>query len=248
MRDEDQRGDRQPEFTQCDIEMSFVKREDILDLIERMMCALIKEVTPEKKITQIPFPVFTYAESMEKYGSDKPDLRKDKNDPNELAFCWIVDFPMFETLDDGSVQAMHHPFCSVKEEDKEKLASGNDMMSIRANAYDLACNGYEIWGGSIRIHEREVQNRIFELLNIDPETIQKKFGHMLEAFEFGAPPHGGIASGQDRVIMVLANEPNIREVIAFPKTGDARCPLMNAPSELPEKSLKEANIRVLPQG
>ena len=248
LRDEDQRGDRQPEFTQCDIEMSFVKREDILDLIERMMCALIKEVTPEKKITQTPFPVFTYAESMEKYGSDKPDLRKDKNDPNELAFCWIVDFPMFETLDDGSVQAMHHPFCSVKEEDKEKLASGNDMMSIRANAYDLACNGYEIWGGSIRIHEREVQNRIFELLKIDPETIQKKFGHMLEAFEFGAPPHGGIASGQDRVIMVLANEPNIREVIAFPKTGDARCPLMNAPSELPEKSLKQANIRVLPQG
>ena len=244
LRDEDQRGDRQPEFTQCDIEMSFVKREDVLSLIENMMVEMIKEITPEKHITQVPFPVMTYQEAMEKYQSDKPDLRKDKNDPNELAFCWIVDFPMFETLEDGSVQAMHHPFCSVVPEDKEKLMSGEDMISIRANAYDLACNGYEIWGGSIRIHEREVQNRIFELLGLSPEEIQNKFGHMLEAFEYGAPPHGGIASGQDRIIMILANEPNIREVIAFPKTGDARDLMVGAPSPLPKKSLDDANIQV----
>jgi aspartyl-tRNA synthetase len=247
LRDEDQRGDRQPEFTQCDIEMSFVERHDVMNLVERMMTALVKEVTPDKKIAASPFPVLTYAEATEKYGTDKPDLRKDKNNPNELAFCWIVDFPMFETLEDGSVQAMHHPFCSIKDEDKEKLMSGKDIMSIRANAYDLVCNGYEIWGGSIRIHERGLQNRIFELLKLDPKTIQTKFGHMLEAFEYGAPPHGGIASGQDRIIMILANEPNIREVMAFPKTGDARDLLMGAPSELPKKALDEANIRVKKQ-
>lgn len=244
LRDEDQRGDRQPEFTQCDIEMSFVEQKDVMELIEGMMTTLIKEVTPEKHISESPFPVLTYAEAMEKYGSDKPDLRKDKNDPNELAFCWITDFPMFETLDDGSVQAVHHPFCSIHDEDKEKLMSGEDMMSIRANAYDLICNGYEIWGGSIRIHERDVQNRIFELLRLDPESIQKKFGHMLEAFTYGAPPHGGIASGQDRIIMILANEPNIREVIAFPKDGNAKDLMMGAPSELPKKVLDEANIQV----
>lgn len=244
LRDEDQRGDRQPEFTQCDLEMSFVQREDVMNLVECLMTNLVQDVTPEKRIAQTPFPMMTYKEAMEKYGSDKPDLRKDKNDPNELAFCWIVDFPMFETLDDGSVQAMHHPFCAVNPEDKDKLMSGSDMMSIRANAYDLVCNGYEIWGGSIRIHERDVQNRIFELLGLSAEEIQTKFGHMLEAFEYGAPPHGGIASGFDRVMMILCDEPNIREVIAFPKTGDARDLLMNAPSPLPLKALNEANIQV----
>lgn len=244
LRDEDQRGDRQPEFTQCDIEMSFVEKQDVMELVEGLMTALVKEVTPAKKILSTPFPVLSYAEAMEKYGSDKPDLRDDKDDPNTLAFCWITDFPMFETLEDGSVQAMHHPFCSVVEEDKEKLMSGEDMMSIRANAYDLVCNGFEIWGGSIRIHEREIQNRVFELLKIKPDEIQERFGHMLEAFEFGAPPHGGIASGQDRVVMILADEPNIREVIAFPKTGDAKDLLMGAPSELPKKNLEEAHIQV----
>ncbi|MBD3251616.1 aspartate--tRNA ligase [Candidatus Uhrbacteria bacterium] len=244
LRDEDQRGDRQPEFTQCDLEMSFVTREDVMDLVSRLMEKVVKEATPEKKIAQVPFPILTYAEAMEKYGSDKPDLRKDKNDPNEIAFCWIVDFPMFETLEDGTLQAMHHPFCSIHPEDKEKFMKGEDIMNIRANAYDLACNGYEIWGGSIRIHERDVQNRVFELLGLDSELIQSKFGHMLEAFEYGAPPHGGIASGQDRVVMVLANEPNIREVIPYPKDGNAKDHMMDAPSELPDKALREANIQI----
>lgn len=244
LRDEDQRGDRQPEFTQCDIEMSFVEQKDVLELVEGMMKALIKEVTSHKKISNTDFPVLTYAEAMEKYGTDKPDLRKDKKNADELAFCWIVDFPMFETLEDGTIQAMHHPFCSIKEEDKEKLMNGEDIMNIRANAYDLVCNGYEIWGGSIRIHERDVQERIFELLNIDAKTVKERFGHMLEAFTFGAPPHGGIASGQDRVVMILADEPNIREVIAFPKTGDAKDLLMGAPSSLPKERLEEANVEI----
>ncbi|MCC6563743.1 aspartate--tRNA ligase [Candidatus Uhrbacteria bacterium] len=241
-RDEDQRGDRQPEFTQLDMELSFVEREDVLSLIEDMMVEMIKVVAPEKTISQVPFPRISYAEAMEKHGSDKPDFRKDKNDPNELAFEWVVDFPMFEKDDEGGVQAVHHPFTSPLPEDAHLLES--EPLKARANAYDLVLNGYEIFGGSIRIHKRELQNRVFQLLGLNDQTIQERFGHMLEAFEFGAPPHGGIASGLDRIVMILANEPNIREVIPFPKTGDARDLLMGAPSEIEEKRLQEAHIQV----
>ncbi len=241
-RDEDQRGDRQPEFTQLDMEMSFIEQEDVLELVEAMMIAMVKAVAPEKTISSSPFPRLTYAECMEKYGNDKPDLRKDKQDPNELAFEWVVDFPMFEKDDEGGVQAVHHPFTSPKAEDQELLAT--KPLQVRANAYDLVLNGYEIFGGSIRIHQRDLQNMVFELLGLDAETIKARFGHMLEAFEFGAPPHGGIASGLDRVVMILANEPNIREVIPFPKTGDARDLLMGAPSEIDQKRLDEAHINI----
>jgi len=244
MRDEDTRGDRQPEFTQLDYEMSFVTQEEVLEYTEAMFIELVKTVYPEKKITKIPFPRLSYAESMEKYGSDKPDLRENKEDPNELAFCWVLDFPMFEKTDDGELQAVHHPFCSIKEEDKEKFMSGEDMFSIRANAYDLVLNGYELSSGSIRIHEREMQKRVFELLKISEEEQQKKFGHMLEAFTFGAPPHGGFAPGIDRIVMILQNEPNIREVIAFPKTGEGRDLMMGAPASISEKQLKELGIKL----
>jgi len=240
-RDEDQRGDRQPEFTQLDLEMSFVNQEDVLALNERMFIEMVKAVAPEKHITQTPFPRITYAESMEKYGNDKPDLRKDKNDPNELAFCWIVDFPMFEKSDDG-IQAAHHPFCMPNPEDLHLLES--DPLKVRAASYDLVLNGYELSSGSIRIHQRELQNKIFEMLGLPKELIQARFGHMLEAFEYGAPPHGGMAPGIDRVVMILANEPNIREVIAYPKTGDARDLMMGAPSEIEEKRLDEAHIKI----
>jgi aspartyl-tRNA synthetase len=240
-RDEDQRGDRQPEFTQLDLEMSFVNQEDVLALNERMFIEMVKAVAPEKHITQTPFPRITYAESMEKYGNDKPDLRKDKNDPNELAFCWIVDFPMFEKSDDG-IQAAHHPFCMPNPEDLHLLES--DPLKVRAASYDLVLNGYELSSGSIRIHQRELQNKIFEMLGLPQELIQARFGHMLEAFEYGAPPHGGMAPGIDRVVMILANEPNIREVIAYPKTGDARDLMMGAPSEIEEKRLDEAHIKI----
>ena len=241
-RDEDQRGDRQPEFTQLDLEMSFVEQEDVLNLVEGMMIELVAKVAPEKKIQTVPFPRISYKEAMEKYNSDKPDLREDKNDPNLFAFEWVVDFPMFEKADDGSVQAVHHPFTSPRAEDADKLDS--DPFSVRANAYDLVLNGNEIFGGSIRIHKRELQNKVFELLGLDEQTIQERFGHMLEAFTFGAPPHGGIASGIDRILMLLANEENIREVIPFPKTGDARDLMMNAPSEMPDKALKDVHIKL----
>lgn len=241
-RDEDQRGDRQPEFTQLDLEMSFVTQEDVLELNERMFIEMVKAVAPEKRITQMPFPRISYADAMAKYGNDKPDLRKDKNDPNELAFCWIVDFPMFEDDGEGGVQAAHHPFCMPNPDDIGLLDS--EPMKVRASSYDLVLNGYELSSGSIRIHQRELQNKIFQLLGLPDDLIQARFGHMLEAFEYGAPPHGGMAPGIDRVVMILANEPNIREVIPFPKTGDARDLLMGAPSEIEQKRLDEAHIKI----
>jgi aspartyl-tRNA synthetase len=243
-RDEDQRGDRQPEFTQLDYEMSFVSQEDVLQYTEEMFISMVQKLFPNKKLTFKPFKRLTYAEAMDQYGSDKPDLRENKNDPDELAFTWILDFPMFEKLEDGSIQAMHHPFCSVHPEDKDKFMKGEDIFSIRANAYDLVLNGYELSSGSIRIHERELQKRIFDLLDIGEEEQQRKFGHILEAFEYGAPPHGGFAPGIDRIVMILANEPTIREVIAFPKDGNAKDLMMNAPSELSQKALDDANIQV----
>ena len=242
MRDEDQRGDRQPEFTQLDFEMSFVEREDIFQLTEEMFIKMIKEITPEKKISSIPFPRLTYKEAIEKYGTDKPDLRENKEDPNELAFCWIIDFPMFEKNSEGEINAVHHPFCSVLAEDIEKLDS--DPMSARADAYDIVLNGYELSSGSIRIHQKDLQKKIFDILKISEEDQKNRFGHMLEAFEYGAPPHGGFAPGIDRIAMILNNEPNIREIIAFPKTGDGRDPMMGAPSEVSEKTLREANIQI----
>ena len=244
MRDEDLRGDRQPEFTQLDFEMSFVNQEDVLSYTESMFMSLIQSQFPEKKITTTPFPRFTYKECVEKYGSDKPDLRKDKNDANELAFAWIVDFPMFEKDQEGNLQAAHHPFCSIKESDVEKFMAGKDLMSIRANSYDLVLNGYELSSGSIRIHKSDMQKKVFELLNISEEEQQSKFAHMLEAFRYGAPPHGGFAPGIDRIVMLLMGEQNIREVIAYPKTGEGRDLMMNAPSEASDKQLKELGIKL----
>lgn len=241
-RDEDLRGDRQPEFTQLDYEMSFVEQEDVLAFTEQMFVTLVERLFPEKRISKKPFPRLSYAESMERYGTDKPDLREDKQDPNELAFGWILDFPMFERDDEGGITATHHPFCSIKKEDREKFMRGEDLFSIRANAYDLVLNGYELSSGSIRIHERDVQKRIFDLLGVTEEEQAARFGHMLEAFQYGAPPHGGFAPGIDRIVMLMAGEENIREVIAFPKDGAARDLLMGAPSPVEEKRLNEAHI------
>jgi len=243
-RDEDTRGDRQPEFTQLDFEMSFITQEEVLQYTEAMFIELIKTLYPNKKILSVPFPRLTYAESMKKYGSDKPDMRTNKSDPNELSFAWVVDFPMFEKDDEGNIQAAHHPFCSIKEEDVDKFMSGKDLMSVRANSYDLVLNGYELSSGSIRIHKADMQKKVFEYLKISPTEQQAKFGHMLEAFRFGTPPHGGFAPGIDRIVMILQNEPNIREVIAFAKTGEGKDLMMGAPSEIGEKQFKELGIEL----
>lgn len=243
-RDEDQRGDRQPEFTQLDLEMSFVEQEDVLTLIEGMMIKLVQTVTPEKRIQQVPFPRLSYAEAMEKYGTDKPDLREDKSDPNLLAFAWVVDFPFFEKTEDGGWTFTHNPFSAAKPEHREWLMNKERIGEILTTQYDIVLNGYEAGGGSIRNHQPEALRRVLEIMGMTAEEIESQFGHMLRAFEYGAPPHGGIAPGIDRIVMILANEPNIREVIPLPKTGDAQDLLMAAPSPLPEARLRDVHIRL----
>jgi aspartyl-tRNA synthetase len=373
-RDEDLRGDRQPEFTQLDLEMSFVEEEDIFELIESLFLRLTRELTPQLSVPA-PFPRLTYAEAMRRFGSDKPDLRyglelfdasdllresefgvfrgaleaggavrgivapgcagytrrqtdelielvktrgarglvpialqgegglesltlddvrssaarylrvdevqalaqrggaargdlillvADKpatvnaaldllrrtlakqlglEDPRVLAGAFITEFPMFEwNEDEGRWDALHHPFTAPLDEDLSLLDS--DPGSARSRAYDFVCNGWELASGSIRIHDRAMQRRIFDLLNISPEAQQARFGHMLEAFEYGAPPHGGIAPGIDRLVALLLGETDIREVIAFPKTKSASDPMTGAPSPVDERQLRDLHIKV----
>ena len=367
MRDEDLRADRQPEFTQLDVEMSFVEQEDVLELIESLMTDLVPAVTPHKRLIS-PFPRLTYAEAIARFGSDKPDLRYglelvdvgaivaesqfgvftqalasggqvkaicapgcggysrkqldelnqiaqaggaraaatlaveaegvrgsiakffsadqaaalveklggqpgdllvfvadqpdavagglDKlrrefarrlnlADPDLLAFAWIVDFPMFELNHETGVwDAQHHPFCMVNPEDVEKL-NRNELAGVRAAAYDLVCNGYELASGSVRIHDRAIQQRIFDRLPYTPEEIQRRFGHMLEAFEYGAPPHAGIAPGVERILMLLCDTDNIRDVIAFPKTQRAEDLMLGSPSRVDERQLRDLHLRIV---
>lgn len=367
MRDEDLRADRQPEFTQLDLEMAFVEQDDVLELVESLFTELVQTIAPERKM-QTPWRRFTYAQVMDRYGSDKPDLRfgmelknvsdiaeksafsvfssavkaggqvkgvcvpgvghysrreldelidmaKAKGakgavtmsidaegiksavakfmtpdelnayvarlngqpgdlllfvadqpkvvgdalgalrkelgtrlklaDPNELAFAWVVDFPMFEwNAEENRWDAAHHPFTSPKPEDAALLET--DPGTVRANSYDMVCNGYELASGSIRIHNRELQSKIFSLLNISPEKQRERFGHMLEAFEFGAPPHGGMAPGIDRFVAILAGEDNIRDVIAFPKNQQAQDLMMHAPSDVDQDQLQLLHLQIFP--
>lgn len=243
-RDEDTRGDRQPEFTQLDLEMAFVEREDVMQLIEALLTAIVQNVTPEKKIQMTPFPRLSYKEAMDRYGTDRPDLRENKDDPNLLAFCWIIDFPFFEMTDDGGWTFTHNPFSRAVPEHELWLLNKENIGEILTTQYDVALNGFEIGGGSIRNHQPEALKKVFEIMGFSNERIGQNFGHMLTALASGAPPHGGIAWGLDRLIAILAGEPNIREVIAFPKTGEGQDLLMNAPSELDPTQLDELGIKI----
>jgi aspartyl-tRNA synthetase len=226
-----------------------VEREDVMKINEDLLISIVKELYPNKKIQEIPFPRLSYAEAMEKYQSDKPDLRKDKKDINEMAFAFIVDFPAFEWKEsEKRWDAVHHPF--TKSQNPENLPEEQfikylkkNQDKIMAHQYDFVLNGFEIGGGSIREHNPRILEAVFEIMGNKKEDIQEKFGHMLEAFEYGVPPHGGIATGIDRFVMILKNEPSIREVIAFPKTGDGRDLMMNAPSPIDKQQLKELGIK-----
>lgn len=243
LRDEDTRGDRQAEHTQLDLEMSFVTGDDVMNLIEELFMKMVETLYPEKKITEKPWPRLSYKEAMEKYRSDKPDIRKDKNDPNELGFAWIIDFPLFELDEENKrYDPVHHMFVMPKEEDISLLDT--DPLRVLSTQYDWVANGYELCSGSIRIHKRKLQEKIMNMIGLDTETAKEKFGHLLDALDSGMPPHGGIAPGIDRLMMVLQNEPNIREVIAFPKTGDGRDLMMDAPSHVEKEQLDELGISI----
>ncbi|MBI2100923.1 MAG: aspartate--tRNA ligase [Candidatus Vogelbacteria bacterium] len=246
-RDEDTRGDRQPEFTQLDLEMAFVEQAEVMMLNEELLLALIQELSPTKKILQIPFPRLTYREAVDKYGNDRPDLRPDKNNSQSLAFCWITDFPFFEKTETGAWTFTHNPFSAPKPEFMDQLLKGERISEIIASQYDIVLNGSEIGGGSIRNHRPEALRAVFKILGHDETAIEANFGHLLKGLASGAPPHGGIAWGLDRLISILADEPNIREVIAFPKTGEGRDLLMGAPAAATPEQLKELKLKIDPR-
>jgi aspartyl-tRNA synthetase len=242
-RDEDPRADRQAEFTQLDLEMSFVDQKEVMQINERLVIDLIKKLYPEKRIQEIPFPRLSYKKAMEKYKTDRPDLRKDKNNKDLLAFCWVIDFPFFEKDENNKWTFTHNPFSAPKPEFLKDLLAKKNIKNILTSQYDIVLNGFEIGGGSIRNHKPERLETVFEIIGYKKAEIKEKFGHMLEAFEYGAPPHGGIAYGLDRFVSIIQKEENIREVIAFPKTGDSRDLMMDSPSEVSAQQLKELKIK-----
>jgi len=238
-RDEDLRADRQPEFTQLDLEMSFVSEEDIFSLTEELMKLIVKEI---KGIDiKVPFSRIAFDEAQKKFNSDKPDLRKEM--ACEFAFCWVVDFPLFKyNEEEKRWESEHHPFTSPAQEYVNILEQSPEKAKSRS--YDLVLNGIEIGSGSIRIHDPQLQERIFKIIGMNKEEARRRFGFLLEAFQYGAPPHGGIAFGLDRLMSIFAGEESIREVIAFPKTSAGICPLTLAPSEVDEKQLRELGLAV----
>ncbi|MEK7119039.1 MAG: amino acid--tRNA ligase-related protein, partial [Patescibacteria group bacterium] len=253
-RDEDPRKDRAyGEFTQLDMELSFVTQEDILQLTEEMFSTMVAELFPDKHISQMPWPRLSHKDVMAKYGTDKPDLRKDKGDPNELAFSWTVDFPLFteQSKEDfyyGSGKAKfapsHHMFTAPHPDDIALLDT--DPLKVRGLQHDLVLNGFEVGGGSIRIHQPDIQNNVFDLIGFTDKQ-KAQFDHMLTAFTYGVPPHGGIAPGIDRLLMTILGEPSIREVMAFPASAGGATSVMNAPGSASPEQLIELGISIIPQ-
>src|SRR3989344_7291987 len=214
LRDEDLRADRAFEHTQIDLEMSFVKRKDVMEMVEGLAIYVFEKMGA--KILKKPFPIFSYQEAIKKFKSDKFDLRSEKEKKeNVFAFAWVVDFPFFEKTPEGEWTYTHNPFSDPVPEHKEKFLKGQ-IEGVLTNQYDLVANGVEAAGGSIRSNKAQILSRVFEILGHKKDEIEKKFGHMLDAFRFGAPPHGGIACGIDRWVMLLTDEKDIREVVAFP--------------------------------
>jgi aspartyl-tRNA synthetase len=243
IRDEDLRADRGYEHTQIDVEMSFVEQSDVMDIIEEMITTTVEAMGYTVK--QKPFPRVTYAESMEKYGADKFDMRTEEDKENGvLAYAWVIDFPFFEKTDKGTWTFTHNPFSMPKSEFIDDLLKGENIENILTTQYDLVCNGFEAGGGSIRAHKPEIIEAVYKVMGNTPEETQEKVGHMLEAFKYGTPPHGGIALGVERSVMNLTGEESLREVQAFPMTRKGQTAVMHAPKELEIEQLIELGISV----
>jgi aspartyl-tRNA synthetase len=246
LRDEDLRGDRQPEFTQLDLEMSFISKEDIQELFEGMLKYVFKEVLNID--LKIPFPHISYKESMEKYNSDKPDIRKDKTNKQEFAFIWVDNFPLFEYNENSNrIVSAHHPFTQATKEAWIKLDScknKEDYLSLFSESFDLVLNGVELGSGGMRIHNPDHQKKIFSILGLSEKQAKEKFGFLLDAFKFGAPPHGGFAIGLDRLLMLLKGKDSIKDFIAFPKTKSAVSLMENSPNTVSEEQLKDVYIKL----
>ncbi|MFA6198516.1 MAG: aspartate--tRNA ligase [Patescibacteria group bacterium] len=250
-RDEDARADRSPgEFYQLDMEMSFMSQEEILQLTEQMFTEMVRRVFPDKQIMQTPWPRLTHAEAIKNYGTDKPDLRRDKKVKDELAFAWVVDFPLFvkQTKEDfyhgsGAAQLApsHHMFTAPREEDVPLLDS--NPSKVRAYQHDMVLNGVEVGGGSIRIHQSAIQEKIFDIIGFTKDQ-KKQFKHLLTAFQYGVPPHGGVAPGIERLLYAILGEPSVKEVMAFPQTSEGRDPMMGSPSKVAPQQLRELGLKV----
>ncbi len=253
LRDEDLRADRGFEFTQLDLEMSFVTREDVMENVE----AVVKEavVGVGGRLKDQEFPIFTYQEAMEKFGADKFDLRSDEDKKNGvLAFAWVINFPFFKKVDKKDAAEMrdgksgwtftHNPFSAPIPEHEEWLLKGENIDQILTSQYDLVCNGLEAGGGSIRAHKSDLLKATYKIMGYSDEQIEQSVGHMLEAFEYGTPPHGGIALGLDRYIALLTQEESIKESMAFPMSSTGRTAIMDAPALVSEEQLNELRLKV----
>lgn len=252
IRDEDLRSDRGYEFTQLDLEMSFVTQEEVMAEVEDTVKTSVKAVG--RKLKDEKFPVYSYKDAVEKFGGDKFDLRTDKEkEDGILAFAWVVDFPFFKKVDTKDAAEVedgksgwtftHNPFSSPTDDTLQLHLANNDIEEIMTLQYDLVCNGHEVGGGSIRAHKSEVLRSTFKIMGYSDEEIEASIGHMLEAFDLGTPPHGGIALGIDRLVMLLAGEISLKEVIAFPMTSSGKTSVMDAPSEVSAQQLKELRIK-----
>ncbi len=254
IRDEDLRSDRGYEFTQIDVEMSFVERGDVMAVIEEMTKNAVKKVGGKLKTES--FPVIDYAEAIKKYGADKFDLRNEEDKKNGvLAFAWVINFPFFKKVDKADAAEVidgksgwtftHNPFSKPIPEHEELHLKGEDIDKIITTQYDLVCNGYEVGGGSIRAHTSEALKATFKIMGYSDQETKDSVGHMLEAFEFGTPPHGGIALGVDRLVMLLAGEDSLKETIAFPMSSSGRTSVMDAPNEVNDNQLKELHLKII---
>ena len=237
-----------------DLEMSFAEREDVMEVVEGVVKEAVSAVGG--KLKDETFPVVTYKEALEKYGADKFDLRTDEEKKDgTLAFAWVTDFPFFRPVNKDEISDKfdsksnwtftHNPFSMPIREHLDWLLEGKNVDQILTTQYDLVCNGLEAGGGSIRAHTPEILKATYKIMGYSDSEIEESIGHMLEAFSFGAPPHGGIALGLDRLIALLSGESSIKETMAFPMTSTGRTAVMDAPSSVSEEQLKELGIKVV---